>query len=314
MTDDSTAVVRARNLQVAFGDVVALDGLDVTAPAGAVTAVLGPNGAGKTTFVRAVATLQRYDAGVLEVAGSEVAQAPEQVRGRIGLAGQQAAVVAHLTGRENLRLVARLFGHDRRHAKASAERVIEALNLTKFADRRVATYSGGQRRRLDLGASLVGAPTLLLLDEPTAGLDPRSRNELYRLILDLPTEGTSVLLTTQYLEEAAELADHIVIIDQGRAVAVGHPTELRRATGTTSLTVRTGEPLPAVAAAAVGAALQAEVTHNGQALTLVGSFTFDDAAAAIRFAGITPTELMYRPPTLDEVFLARTSEQEEVDL
>jgi ABC-2 type transport system ATP-binding protein len=218
-----TAVIEAEGLTKRYGDTTALDGLDLVAPAGQMTAVLGPNGAGKTTFVRAVATLLRPDAGRLRVAGHDVAAEPGRVRRAIGLAGQYAAVEPAMTGRENLRMVARLYGQDRATARRNADRLLAQLGLTDAGDRRVRTYSGGMRRRLDLGASLVGQPRLLLLDEPTTGLDPRSRIELWDAIRGLVASGTDVLLTTQYLDEADHLADLIVIIDHGRVVAPRPP-------------------------------------------------------------------------------------------
>ena len=219
----STPIVEARGLTKSFGKVQALAGLDLVAERGQVVAVLGPNGAGKTTFVRSVATLVRPDGGELRVAGIDAAARPEQVRQVIGLAGQYAAVEPAMTGRENVTMVARLYGQTRRQAKANAAVVLDQLGLTDAADRPVSTYSGGMRRRLDLGASLVGAPRLLLLDEPTTGLDPRSRNELWEAIRGMVAAGTDVLLTTQYLDEADQLAQRIVIVDKGRVIADGTP-------------------------------------------------------------------------------------------
>ncbi|MCU1457377.1 MAG: daunorubicin resistance transporter ATP-binding subunit, partial [Actinomycetia bacterium] len=209
-------MIEAEGLQKDYGDVHALAGLDLSVPSGKVLAVLGPNGAGKTTLIRTIATLIRPTAGTLRVVGIDVAEHPRQVRRSIGLAGQSAAVEPALTGRENLRMVARLFGHDRATAKTAADTVLQQMGLSDAGDRLVRTYSGGMQRRLDLGASLVGAPRLLLLDEPTTGLDPRSRNELWLAIEDLASRGTDVLLTTQYLDEADRLADIIAIIDHGK--------------------------------------------------------------------------------------------------
>ena len=194
--------IEAAGLKKRFGKTRALDGLDLVAQRGQVTAVLGPNGAGKTTFVRTVATLLRPDEGTLRVAGRDARRDPAAVRGAIGLAGQFAAVEPAMTGRENLEMVARLFGQPRRTAKASASAVLAQLGLVEVGDRLARTYSGGMRRRLDLGASLVGAPQLLVLDEPTTGLDPRSRIELWNAVRTLVRTGTDVLLTTQYLDEA----------------------------------------------------------------------------------------------------------------
>ena len=202
-----TATIEAHALEKRYRKTRALDGLDLVAEPGQVTALLGPNGAGKTTFVRAVATLLRLDGGTLRVAGYDVRREPRAVRRQIGLAGQFAAVEPAMTGRENVELVARLFGQSRREARTRAEAVLEQLGLVEAADLLVRTYSGGMRRKLDLGASLVMAPRLLLLDEPTTGLDPRSRIELWDAIRTLVQAGTDVLLTTQYLDEADNLAE-----------------------------------------------------------------------------------------------------------
>src|SRR5205814_4127652 len=246
-----TATIEAEGLTKRYGKTKALDGLDLVAEHGQVLAVLGPNGAGKTTFVRAAATLLRLDGGTLRVAGHDVRSEPAAVRRLIGLAGQFAAVEPAMTGRENLEMVARLFGLDFASARANSEVVLVQMGLEEAADRLVRTYSGGMRRRLDLGASLVGAPRLLLLDEPTTGLDPRSRIDLWDAIRGLVDRGTDVLLTTQYLDEADHLASNIVIIDHGRAVATGTPAELKRTAGHNVIEahVRTAEDLPKVAAA-----------------------------------------------------------------
>jgi ABC-2 type transport system ATP-binding protein len=233
-----TLTIEARGLEKRYGRIRALDGLDLVAEPGEVVAVLGPNGAGKTTFVRALATLLRLDGGTLRVAGHDVREEPAEVRRLIGLAGQFAAVEPAMTGRENLEMVARLFGQDRRTARDGAAAVLEQLDLVAAGDRLVRTYSGGMRRKLDLGASLVGAPRLLLLDEPTTGLDPRSRIELWEAIGTLVDSGTDVLLTTQYLDEADRLASRIVIIDHGRAVAAGTPAELKQRVGGDVVEVR----------------------------------------------------------------------------
>ena len=227
-------IVEAEGLVKRYGKVITLDGLDLVAEPGHVLAVLGPNGAGKTTFVRTIATLLRPDGGSLRVAGHDVRREPEAVRRLIGLAGQFAAVEPALSGRENLEMVARLFGQDRRAARANSAEVLDRLGLAEDGDRLVRTYSGGMRRKLDLGASLVGSPRLLLLDEPTTGLDPRSRVELWDAIRSMVERGTDILLTTQYLEEADQLAGRVVIIDHGRAVASGTPSELKRASAATS--------------------------------------------------------------------------------
>ena len=236
-----TALIEARGLTKRFGRVTALAGLDLSLPPGKIVAILGPNGAGKTTFVRTVATLLRPDAGSLTIAGHDAVREAQTVRRMIGLAGQSAAVEEMMTGRENLAMVARLYGQSRRSARAASDATLEQLGLAEAGDRLVKTYSGGMRRRLDLGASLVGSPRLLLLDEPTTGLDPRSRSELWNAIRALGDRGTDVLLTTQYLDEADHLAALIVIIDGGTVVAQGSPDELKQRVGADVLDLHTRE-------------------------------------------------------------------------
>jgi ABC-2 type transport system ATP-binding protein len=314
-----TATIEASGLVKRYGKTRALDGLDLSAPSGQVVAVLGPNGAGKTTFVRAIATLLRLDAGTLRVAGYDVRRDPDAVRRMIGLAGQFAAVEPAMTGRENLAMVARLFGQNRRDAKASAQRVLEALGLLDAADRLARTYSGGMRRRLDLGASLVGAPRLLLLDEPTTGLDPRSRIELWDAIRALVDQGTDVLLTTQYLDEADHLASQVVIIDHGRAVATGTPTELKRRIGgsVVELHVRHGRDLPR-AVELLGRLAQANVeldepTRRASVRVDSGGRALMRAMQSVNAAGLEVDDITLRQPNLDEVFLALTARSTDDD-
>jgi ABC-2 type transport system ATP-binding protein len=318
-------MIEARGLVKRFGKTLALDGLDLVADRGQVVAVLGPNGAGKTTFVRAVATLLRLDAGTLAVAGHDVRRDPGAVRQVIGLAGQFAAVEPAMTGRENLEMVGRLFGQDRRAAKRSAQSVLEQLGLVEAADRLARTYSGGMRRRLDLGASLVGSPRLLLLDEPTTGLDPRSRIELWDAIHRLVDAGTDVLLTTQYLDEADHLASHIVIIDHGQAVAAGTPGELKRRIGGSVVEVhlRDGRDLARVAEQLAGieqgGAEIDEPTRRVSVRVEAGGQGLMAATQALGGAGIEVEDIALRQPNLDEVFLALTgkstddNERETVD-
>jgi ABC-2 type transport system ATP-binding protein len=308
----SVPTIEAVGLHQSFGTVVALDGLDLVAPAGAVTAVLGPNGAGKTTFVRSVATLLVPDAGTLHVTGIDAAAHPERVRQVIGLAGQAAAVEPALTGRENLIMVARLFGHSRRGARAAADTVLAQIGLTDAADRLVRGYSGGMRRRLDLGASLVGAPQLLLLDEPTTGLDPRSRMELWDAIRALVQAGTDVLLTTQYLEEADQLADEVVIIDHGRAIATGTPAELKSRAGRDVVEIRVRRSEDLGAATELLAPLGSEDPRVDAPARRVavpvtaGTDRLADAVRALAEARIDIDDVGLRRPTLDEVFLGLT--------
>src|ERR671929_808876 len=229
----TATAIEVEGLRKSFGEVNALDGLDLVGPEGAVLALFGPNGAGKTTLVRALATLLRPDSGRALVLGRDVVADPFGVRREIGLAGQFAAIDEVLTGRENLEMVGRLYHLRRAEARRRAAEVLERFGLAQAADRRASTYSGGMRRRLDLAASLVGRPRVLFLDEPTAGLDPASRHDLWALIGDLVHHGTTVLLTTQYLEEADRLADRIAVIDHGRLVANDTPARLKSQLGST---------------------------------------------------------------------------------
>jgi ABC-2 type transport system ATP-binding protein len=309
-----TPTIEATGVRKRFGKTVALDGLDLTAEPGQVVAILGPNGAGKTTFVRAVATLLRLDEGSLRVAGHDVAKEPEEVRQIIGLAGQFAAIEPAMTGRENLEMVARLFGQDRADARANAERVLGQMGLADAADRLARTYSGGMRRRLDLGASLVGAPKLLLLDEPTTGLDPRSRIELWDSIRQLVEGGTDVLLTTQYLDEADHLASQIVIIDHGRAVASGTPGELKRRTGNNVIEIhaRDASDLPKVAEALARLGHgEPQVDQATRRVSLAVEGDIAELLAGLRsLDGLDEAieDVAMRRPNLDEIFLALTGQ------
>ena len=308
-------LLEARSLTVRFGKVTALDGLDLIAPPGEVLAILGPNGAGKTTFVRTVATLLRPASGELRVRGSDVVRDPVSVRRDIGLGGQFAAVEPMMTGRENLEMTARLFGHPRSAARRAVSSVIEQLGLEEVADRRCGTYSGGQRRRLDLGASLVGAPRLLLLDEPTTGLDPTGRREVWDAMRNLAAGGTDVALTTHYLDEADELADHVVVIDHGHAIAAGTLGDLKASVGRDVIEVTVADPSRLDA---VGQILQ-RVTSNpprldrgGRHASAPASGGASELATAIRClddAAIGVDEIGVRRPTLDEVFLTLTGVQ-----
>jgi ABC-2 type transport system ATP-binding protein len=305
------AMVEAAELRKRFGHVHALDGLTLTAPAGSVVAVLGPNGAGKTTFIRSVATLNRLDGGSLRVAGVDVGAHPERVRSLIGLAGQHAAVEEAMTGRENLQMVARLFGYSRRVSRVRTDAVLERLGLTGAAARLVRTYSGGMRRRLDLGASLVGESRVLLLDEPTTGLDPASRIALWESVRDLVAGGTDVLLTTQYLEEADQLADHIVIIDHGRTIATGTPAELKSQAGHDVIEARPRDRADSFRIATVLESvtrMSAHVdTESGTvSVAASGMAGLAEAVRAIDSAHLDVADLALRRPTLDEVFLALT--------
>jgi ABC-2 type transport system ATP-binding protein len=307
-----TPTIEAHGVEKSYGRKRALDGLDLVAESGRVIALLGPNGAGKTTFVRAVATLLRPDAGTLRVAGHDAVREPAAVRAAIGLAGQYAAVEPALTGRENLELVARLCGQRRATARAGAAALLEQLGLTEDADRLVRDYSGGMRRRLDLGASLAGRPRLVLLDEPTTGLDPRSRIALWDAIRALVANGTDILLTTQYLEEADQLAGQIVIVDRGRAVAAGSAAELKRRVGGSVVEVhaRRRDDLNAIAAALgrLGEAQVEDATRRVLAPVDRAHAPLTAALHALEDAGVEIDDVTVRQPTLDEVFLALTGE------
>jgi ABC-2 type transport system ATP-binding protein len=305
------ATIEAQGLRKRYGKTTALDGLDLMAEPGQVLAVLGPNGAGKTTFVRAVATLLPLDDGTLRVVGHDVRREPAAVRRLIGLAGQFAAVEPAMTGRENLEMVARLFGQDVPTARTNAAAVLDALGLDDAADRLVRTYSGGMRRKLDLGASLVGEPRLLLLDEPTTGLDPRSRVDLWDTIRGLVSRGTDVLLTTQYLDEADRLAADIVIIDHGKVIAAGTPSELKTLAGddVIEVHVRDADALSGVATAlsAVGRDPRIDpATHRAAVAVDDGNRRLMEAVRALDRGGVLVEDISLRRPTLDEVFLTLT--------
>jgi len=314
-----TSMIEAHGVTKRYRKTVALDSLDLVAETGQVVALLGPNGAGKTTFVRAIATLLRIDSGTLRVRGYDVQREPGAVRRLIGLAGQFAAVEPAMTGRENLELTARLFGQDRKTARVNAAATLEQLGLADAGDKLVRTYSGGMRRRLDLGASLVGRPRLLILDEPTAGLDPGSRIDLWDAIRQLVGSGTDVLLTTQYLDEADNLASQIVIIDHGRAVATGTPSELKRRVGGTIVEahVRQPEDLGPVAAALsrFNRSGQSEPRIDLATRSVVAQLGSEhpglmDALRVVEATGIELESFELRQPTLDEVFLAFTGRTE----
>ena len=312
MTSRSPATaIDVRGITKSFGETRALVDLDLVVPAGTVQGLLGPNGSGKTTLVRILATLLRADRGSASVAGVDVRSDPTAVRSLIGLAGQYAAVDETLTGRENLVLVGRLYRLGPQLAKKRADEALERLGLVDAADRQVKTYSGGMRRRLDLGASLVGQPQILILDEPTTGLDPRTRSDLWQFIRDLVAQGTTVLLTTQYLDEADQLADHIVVIDHGRLVATGTPDELKSRLGADLLELEVAPELldrTVKLLAGIGSA-KMNVDTDRSALSIPVDHSVSDlmsAALVLREADITPSELGLRRPSLDDVFLSLT--------
>ncbi|MDQ0601486.1 oleandomycin transport system ATP-binding protein [Streptomyces canus] len=301
--------IRAEGLVKKYGDFTALDGVDLEVPAGKVVGVLGPNGAGKTTTVRILATLLRPDAGHATIGGHDIAKDPVRVRQLIGLTGQYASVDETLSGAENLVLIGRLLGLSRRDARTRAAELLENFSLTEAAKRPIATFSGGMRRRLDLAASLVGRPRILFLDEPTTGLDPHARQEVWDVVKGLVADGSTVLLTTQYLEEADQLADSITVFDKGRKVAEGRPGELKRRVGGQILQVRPTVPadVPQVAAILAELSGHAAAEESG-VLTVPADEPLLVSAVARRLdgAGIPADELGLRLPSLDEVFLALT--------
>jgi ABC-2 type transport system ATP-binding protein len=304
--------IEARGLHKHFGETHALRGVDLAVPAGSVCAVLGPNGAGKTTAVRILTTLSVPDAGTAHVAGFDVAAEPTQVRRRIGLASQDATVDGLLSGVQNLVMIGELHHLGRRAAKRRAEQLLEQFSLTDARDRLARDYSGGMRRRLDLAATLVADPDVLFLDEPTTGLDPRARNELWAVLDTLVDEGATILLTTQYLEEADRLAREIVVVDHGQVIARGDARQLKRQIGGDQLVVVTIDPadLPTAAAMlerATGAAVLTDpAARSAVAPAESGVAALAGLAAALADAGIAVEDVGLRQPTLDDVFLTLT--------
>ncbi|MEU4696157.1 ATP-binding cassette domain-containing protein [Nonomuraea dietziae] len=308
--------IETRGLIKTFGDTRAVDGLDLAVPAGMVYGVLGPNGAGKTTAVRMLATLLRPDGGEGRVFGHDIAREADAVRNRVSLTGQYASVDEDLTGMENLVLLSRLLGHRKPAAKERAAQLLEAFGLTAAGGRLVKTYSGGMRRRIDIAASILNTPDLLFLDEPTTGLDPRSRNQVWDIIRIVVAHGTTVLLTTQYLEEADRLAGRIAVIDRGKVIAEGTPGELKSSVGAGAVHVRLRDAGQRPEAERLLAkALDAPVYLESDPVALTARVSADGAAAAeqaalalseLAGAGIVVDDFSLGQPSLDEVFLALT--------
>ncbi|MEU8324018.1 ATP-binding cassette domain-containing protein [Nonomuraea sp. NPDC048881] len=310
--------IQTSGLVKVFGDNRAVDGLDLEVPAGTVYGVLGPNGAGKTTAVRMLATLLRPDGGEATVFGHDVVREADAVRGRVSLTGQYASVDEDMTGAENLVLLGRLLGHRKPAARERAAQLLEAFGLTEAAGRQVKTYSGGMRRRIDIAASILNTPDLLFLDEPTTGLDPRSRNQVWDIVRIVVAHGTTVLLTTQYLEEADRLAGRIAVIDHGRVIAEGTPGELKSSVGAGSVHVRLRDPgTRPEAERLLSQILDAPVYLDADPVSLTARITGHgrEAAAAeqasralgrLAEAGIVVDDFSLGQPSLDEVFLALT--------
>jgi oleandomycin transport system ATP-binding protein len=315
----ATSAIETEGLVRTFGKVRALDGIDMVAREGTVFGLLGPNGAGKTTAIRVLSTLLRPDSGRAVVGGYDVVREPAKVRGVIGLTGQYAAVDELLSGKENLFMLGRLLGEPAPAARARAKELLEAFDLSDAASKYVKAYSGGMRRRLDLAASLVGRPRFLYLDEPTTGLDPRSRVELWGMIRALVAQGTTVLLTTQYLEEADRLADEIVVIDHGRVIAAGTPQQLKTRVGGQVLQAQPADPadLPETQKILADFAEEEGGTHSDGQLVSVRINDRSALGQAVRRlddAGIVVDDLSLRRPSLDEVFLAITGHATDDDL
>jgi ABC-2 type transport system ATP-binding protein len=305
------AAIHTRALVKHFGDTRAVDGIDLDVPRGMIFAILGPNGAGKTTLMRMLATLVRPDSGVATVMGHDLASAPDAVRGAISMTGQFASLDEDLTGRENLVMLARLWGFRGREAKGRADDLLKAFGLTDAAQKQVKAYSGGMRRRLDIAASLVVTPGVLFLDEPTTGLDPKARQDVWTMIRALAGSGVTVLLTTQYMDEADQLADRIAVIDHGRKIAEGTSRELKTATGSGFLHVALHDPSRMdEAARLVESRLNAVAQRSaeGARLSIVAGTSRDanEALGALIAAGIELADFSMGSPSLDEVFFALT--------
>ena len=311
MPSDSHLAIEATGLAKSFGATRAVDGVDLAVPSGAVYGVLGPNGAGKTTTIRMLATLLRPDAGSARVLGHDVVADADEVRSLVSLTGQLASVDEDLTGRENLVLLGRLLGYKGRQAKDRADELLEAFDLAEAATRQVKHYSGGMRRRLDIAASIVVTPRLLFLDEPTTGLDPRSRNQVWDIVRALVAQGTTVLLCTQYLDEADQLAARIAVIDHGRVIAEGTPGRLKASVGRGALHVRLIDDADRPDAAQVlSRALDADVRLEADpaalSVSVADAARAADAVGELSRAGVGIANFSLGQPTLDEVFLALT--------
>ena len=308
--------INVKKVTKRFGDLMALDNVSLQAQHGKVTGLLGPNGAGKSTLIKVMTTLLTPESGSVKVDGVDVLADPAEARGHIGLAGQFAAVDDFLTGRETLQMVARLYGMSAKEAKARSQELLERLDLVHAADRQTKTYSGGMRRRLDLGASLVATPRVLFLDEPTTGLDPRTRLQLWDIIRDLVSKGTTILLTTQYLEEADALCDYIYVVDNGKMIVEGTAEELKKSLGQDVIELKVEDRKLKKAKEAITQKLKRDVeidtlTRRLRLRTKSGADDLLAVAAALKKAGIKAEELSLHRPSLDDVFLAVTGRKAE---
>lgn len=309
---DSEDIISINDIHKSYGKVHALEGVSFSVQRGTIVGLLGPNGAGKTTLVNILTTLLKPNKGTATIAGIDVVKNPSAVRLRIGLAGQFAAVDENLTGKENLELVGALYHIDRNEVKKRAQQLLEKFSLFDAADRQAKTYSGGMRRRLDVASSLIGQPEILFLDEPTTGLDPQSRIELWLVIEQLVKDGTTVLLTTQYLEEADYLADTIIIIDKGKVVAEGTAKELKAKIGGGVLEIHVAkkENLPALALALADFSPHTDASLGLISITVKdGTKLLVEVVRKIDTAGIEVLDIELRKPTLDEVFLSLTGKK-----
>ena len=311
MTSLPTPAIEASDLVKSFGDTRAVDGVDLSVPTGTVYGVLGPNGAGKTTTIRMLATLIRPDSGSARVLGHDVVSEADAVRGQVSLTGQLASVDEDLTGRENLILIGRLLGFPRARAKSRAAELLEAFGLADAQSKQVKNYSGGMRRRIDIAASFVVTPQLMFLDEPTTGLDPRSRNQVWEIIRSLAAQGTTVLLTTQYLDEADQLAGRIAVVDHGKVIAEGTPSELKASVGSGAVHVRLMRPdcrerARDLLAEALAAPVHLEADPAALSARVSEPQRVPNAMAELERADIPVAEFALGQPSLDEVFLALT--------
>ncbi len=310
MSTNGTLAIEATGLKKTFGDVKAVDGVDLLVPAGSVYGVLGPNGAGKTTTVRMLATLLSPDGGEARVLGHDIERDGQAVRSKVSLTGQLASVDEDLTGRENLVLIGRLLGLGKAGARQRADQLLDAFELEEAATRLVKNYSGGMRRRLDIAASIVVTPELMFLDEPTTGLDPRSRNQVWDIVRAMVGQGTTILLCTQYLDEADQLADGIAVIDRGKVIAEGTPAQLKASVGSGALEVRLLDPEQREEAARVLeerlGAIHREPDPSALSASCADADRGAEAVADLARAGIGIADFSLGQPSLDEVFLALT--------